>query len=212
MSLKSASQSAAADCACASVVKTCSLKNSSRARALKLSILPFCIGLPGSIKCSSMCHRLQQMQLRMTFGRGAIGADEWIFQTVDGGPVDPRAFSKRFARLVEKTGLGVRLHDLRHSYRTLALAVGVPLQTVSRSLGHSGVGITDKIYVHRVEQLERDAADRIDAVLGSAVRDALQPAVGDNLKASVPQRCHAQKSTPKKARGHGLFNGCGARI
>jgi len=141
--------------------------------------------------------RRDRLEQRIALGVGRIDADEWIFATIDGAPLDPKAFSKRFARLVAKTDLGIRLHDLRHSYGTLAIAAGISLQTVSRSMGHSGVGITDKIYAHRVEQLERDAAERIDLIVGSAVREGLRAAVNE----SGPQRAHNKETTSAKPRG-----------
>lgn len=42
---------------------------------------------------------------------------------------------------------GRRIHDLRHSFATLALARGVDLATVSKWLGHGSVSITDR-YMH----------------------------------------------------------------
>jgi integrase len=41
-----------------------------------------------------------------------------------------------------------RFHDLRHAYASLAYAAGVPLKTISESLGHSNIGITSTIYTH----------------------------------------------------------------
>jgi len=146
-------------------------------------------------------HRRSQLELRLALGQRAASTDDWIFQTIEGEPLNPRAFSNRFARLVDKAGLDVRLHDLRHSFATIALGAGVPLQTVSRSLGHSGIAITDTIYVHRVEQLERDAAVRINEAIGDTVREALRPAVGDFSSPSVTQRWHKEETTSAKARG-----------
>lgn len=40
------------------------------------------------------------------------------------------------------------LHVFRHTYATTKLAKGVPVQAVSSLLGHSSVGITDRIYNH----------------------------------------------------------------
>jgi len=54
-------------------------------------------------------------------------------------------------------------------------------------MGRSTISITDKFYVHRVEQLEREAAERIDSSIGSAVRDAFQAKTAPG-RGSVPQR------------------------
>ena len=46
------------------------------------------------------------------------------------------------------------------------LLQGVPLKVISRILGHSQLSITADIYTHVLPELERDAAERIEALLG----------------------------------------------
>ncbi len=62
-----------------------------------------------------------------------------------------------------------RLHDLRHTFASMALAAGVDLKTVSSALGHSTISTTADIYAHVTDSLMRDAADRIDVALRKAV-------------------------------------------
>jgi integrase len=46
-----------------------------------------------------------------------------------------------------KVGLRpIRLHDIRHSYATAALAAGIPAKIVSERLGHANVQITLDTY------------------------------------------------------------------
>jgi integrase len=40
----------------------------------------------------------------------------------------------------------LRFHALRHTAATVALAQGVPLEVISRQLGHAGYGITADVY------------------------------------------------------------------
>jgi integrase len=56
--------------------------------------------------------------------------------------------------------LHVRVHDLRHTYATLALEAGVHPKVVSERLGHANIGITLNLYSHVSEGMDRDAADR----------------------------------------------------
>jgi integrase len=52
--------------------------------------------------------------------------------------VHPSALCRRFGTLVRKTSLPeIRLHDLRHTFATLALQAGVPVKVVSEMLGHT---------------------------------------------------------------------------
>jgi integrase len=41
----------------------------------------------------------------------------------------------------------IRLHDVRHSYATAALAAGIPAKIVSERLGHANIAITMDTYV-----------------------------------------------------------------
>ena len=62
----------------------------------------------------------------------------------------------------------VRLHDLRHSYASLAAGRGVPLQMIGKLLGHRVVATTAR-YAH----LARDAAAAVNDELGAAMQAAI---------------------------------------
>jgi hypothetical protein len=137
------------------------------------------------------------MEFRLLLG---LGRDEeaWVFSDAKGGALDPIAFTKRFGRLVRRSDVPqVRFHDLRHSHATLSLAAGTDLKTISASLGHSTISVTANTYLHAVESLQKDSANRLDAALRGAVNQGLS-------NASVPQACHAGQLGNKKARKHGL--------
>jgi integrase len=63
----------------------------------------------------------------------------------------------------------IRLHDVRHTYATLALNSGVEPKIVSDRVGHSNPGITFQIYTHRSSGLDRPAADLIGGMIAAAV-------------------------------------------
>ena len=68
--------------------------------------------------------------------------------------------SWHWRRIRKETGLhGVRVHDLRHSYASRALALGEGLPAICRLLGHVRVGTTAK-YAHLVRDAEKTAATR----------------------------------------------------
>jgi integrase len=64
------------------------------------------------------------------------------------------------------------LHDLRHTFASIALDAGVELKTVSNALGHSTISTTADIYAHVTDWLMRDAADRIDGAVVEVLRRA----------------------------------------
>ncbi len=167
------------------------------------------IALPPFVVDVLRRRHAEQLERRLLLGLGRNDGDGWVFTRADETPWEPGAFSLAFARLVKRAKLRhIRFHDLRHSFGTLAIESGVDLKTVSAALGHSTIAMTANTYVHAIEALHRDAATRIDTLLGRAVSDAIRlPAeIGaDSVpKGAVPQRCHKRSVTKKKARGYGL--------
>jgi site-specific recombinase XerD len=66
-----------------------------------------------------------------------------IFASGTGAPLDPENFSRTFAKLCNRAGLGRwHPHELRHSGASLMLAQGTPLHVVSEILGHASITIT----------------------------------------------------------------------
>jgi hypothetical protein len=57
------------------------------------------------------------------------------------------AFRDTWRRIVGRADLpGVRIKDLRDTFASQLLTVGIPIQWVSRQLGHGGVSITERHY------------------------------------------------------------------
>jgi integrase len=83
--------------------------------------------------------------------------EEWVFPGEDGeDPVHPDYPNHALRRLCEKAGIPpVRVHDLRHTYGSLLLARGVPLEVVSERLGHASYEITLRVYRHVLEEERR---------------------------------------------------------
>ncbi len=89
-----------------------------------------------------------------------------IFTREDGSPVRPGYATKHFAELAAAAGVPkVRLHDLRHGQASLMIAAGVPIEVVSKRLGHSSIAITADTYTHLLEGVGRRAADAAAALV-----------------------------------------------
>ena len=68
----------------------------------------------------------------------------------------------------EVAGLSrIRFHSLRHTAASLLLAQGIHPRVVMEMLGHSTIALTMNTYSHVIPALERDAADRMNALLSS---------------------------------------------
>ncbi len=93
----------------------------------------------------------------------------YVFTNEDGRPMHPDLVTKRFKETVQAAPVPlIRLHDLRHSFATMALRAGVPLKVVSEMLGHSNINITADTYQHVNREMLSDATARVEARFTSA--------------------------------------------
>jgi integrase len=110
-------------------------------------------------------YRADQVLLRIQLGIG-LTEDDFVFVRYDGRPLLPNAVTHAFQKLVKKAGLRrVRLHDLRHTHATLMLKAGIHPKIVSERLGHASIGITLDTYSHVLPGLQKQAAEKFDAVV-----------------------------------------------
>jgi integrase len=90
----------------------------------------------------------------------------YVFTGEDEAPYHPERVSKMFRRAQKKAGLPpIRLHDLRHSYASLALGAGVHPKVISERLGHANIGITLDCYSHVLPVISEEAACRVAALI-----------------------------------------------
>jgi Phage integrase family len=100
-----------------------------------------------------------------------------VFTWPDGRPIHPQRFSNWFEQHARAAGLPrIRLHDMRHSYATAALAAGVPAKVVSERLGHANIAITMDTYSHVLPGLDAEAAGTVARlILGDADQEPARP-------------------------------------
>jgi len=97
----------------------------------------------------------------------------WMFPATAGQPQGGRPVREAFRRCLTRAGIGrtLRLHDLRHTYASLAIQRGVPMLLVSRQLGHGGLAITDTVYGHLAPDATREVALAWEAILTEPSRN-----------------------------------------
>jgi integrase len=90
-----------------------------------------------------------------------------------GTAIRPDWVSRSFRALIARLGLPpIRLHDLRHTWATLALRAGESPKVVSDHLGHANISITMDTYSHVTIGLEKHAAHRVAALIDERRKDA----------------------------------------
>jgi len=142
-------------------------KHSSRATGAEIMR-----GVSANGKTELKAHRARQAQEKLFLGQ-AYEDNDLVFCQPNGKPLDPRGFTKKYARLLEAAGVPkVGFHALRHTFGTLLLEAGEDMRTIQEVLRHTRISTTADIYVEVTDKLKKRAADRIDAVLNNAVQNA----------------------------------------
>lgn len=110
-------------------------------------------------------HRTRQKVERLAAGEAWQGRG-LVFCRETGQPVSPDYFSEMFRQHVRRAGLpAIRLHDLRHTWATLALRAGIHPKVVSDRLGHSTIAITLDTYSHAIPAMQAEAAEQVAALI-----------------------------------------------
>lgn len=90
-----------------------------------------------------------------------------LFCTANGLPIWTFNFHREFKRHLAQAGLdtSIRIHDMRHSFVSLALASGADVRAVADLAGHADASITLDRYAHSFTDTRRAAAQGVNALL-----------------------------------------------
>jgi len=125
------------------------------------------IALPQVAVTALRSHRTRQLEERMLAGRDWTDTG-MVFTTATGYYLNGQVAAVQFHKVLEKAGLRrQRFHDMRHCCASLLLSQGVHPRLVMETLGHSQIGLTMNTYSHVIPDMRREAADQMDAILGS---------------------------------------------
>ena len=96
------------------------------------------------------------------------GDNAWVIAGINPGD-HYKNLDAAWQRLRSRAGLGdVRIHDLRHSFASRALALGAGLSTIGALLGHRRVATTAR-YAHLMREAEKASAARVGGSIGADV-------------------------------------------
>jgi len=120
--------------------------------------------------------KARQGEERLMVGPGYKNDEKLIFTLPSGIGYHPERFSREFERkqatynrLHPTTPLPrLRLHDLRHTWATLALQAGIHPKIVSERLGHTKIAITLDLYSHVIPGMQSEAAEQVSAMIFGA--------------------------------------------
>ncbi len=79
-----------------------------------------------------------------------------------GGPIKPKRITEAFNVLTKKAGLiKIRLHDLRHTYASFLLSIGINPKIAAERMGMSPAMFTSR-YSHLLPNMQEDAVTQIE--------------------------------------------------
>jgi site-specific recombinase XerD len=98
--------------------------------------------------------------------RAVLGAKPGapVFCTLAGDPMHPQHVRNMLKRLRVRAGIAKRVHPhgLRHTYAVELLTQGVPIDVISKLLGHSSIAVTARYLDHLTNQQAIDALQAVD--------------------------------------------------
>lgn len=103
-------------------------------------------------------------------GLPGAGPDALVFPAPEGGYLHLENFRKRiWLPAVAQTGLApLRIHDLRHTCASLAIAAGADVKVLQRMLGHASAALTLDRYGHLLPGQAESVAERLDILARAA--------------------------------------------
>lgn len=70
----------------------------------------------------------------------------------DGKPYRPNYISELVTKFITDNGFPpLHLHELRHTFASIANDLGIPLYNIGRALGHASTSVTSKVYTHLID-------------------------------------------------------------
>ena len=103
----------------------------------------------------------------------------------------------------------IRLHDLRHTFATTALANGMDIKTLSSIIGHVSSSTTLDIYLHSTDKMQKEAAKSIDqGIRGVSSKEKTSEALNTDSEKTAPK----QKFEPTKSKHRKPGTGCVSKI
>ena len=111
--------------------------------------------------------KLKQDKMKTLFGNSYNPRFiDYINVFENGDLMRPSWVSANFKKLLVDNGMRViRFHDLRHTCATLLRHNGVPMEDISKWLGHSNIMTTERVYAHYDEAKKQDTLKEITSIL-----------------------------------------------
>jgi hypothetical protein len=118
------------------------------------------------------CRRALRRQHARQAGQRDRAGDNWqdndlVFASQVGTEMDRHNVLRGFRRILKAAGLNPdewTPRELRHSFVSLLSDAKVPIEVISRLVGHSGTAVTERVYRHQIRPVVEEAATEMDRI------------------------------------------------
>lgn len=119
-------------------------------------------------RCVEVLRELktEQDQVREEAGSAWIGR-ELVFCTRTGTPLSAGNVRRDFRAVLDRAGLvGTEWtpRELRHSFVSLLSAHDIPIENISRLVGHTNTVVTETVYRKQIRPIMQEGATAMDAI------------------------------------------------
>jgi len=105
-------------------------------------------------------HRKNQLAEFMALGIRDKDKRDLVFVSQKGTPLNPPNLHRLFKKMIVRAGVpNISIHDIRHTYATLQLRLGVNMKIIQELLGHANWSTTANIYTAIMGDQKVDAAN-----------------------------------------------------
>lgn len=112
---------------------------------------------------SDLCREIRKFTQSEKMKRGFRG--KLFLCDINGDHLNYFAYNKYLGEVSERTiGRKVTTHIMRHTHISLLAAAGVPLETITRRVGHENSDITRSVYLHVTNRQRNLDRNRLQAV------------------------------------------------
>lgn len=122
---------------------------------------------PDTIEVLREHRKTQAAQKAQALQDGRIWEEHGlIFTTATGKPIHPRDLGVYWTQGIRKAGLPhIRIHDIRHTFASLAISQGVDVKQLSEVLGHANTSMTLNTYSHVFAKAKRTSILNLPALI-----------------------------------------------
>ncbi len=98
----------------------------------------------------------------LPFVKEQLGDNTWLMQSNRGVAMSYRNASNHFKKLFKELGIDHTIHDTRKTCVSWLHSNGVPMETIRIIVGHSGKGVTEKVYLYKDKSELLDIVNNVE--------------------------------------------------